>query len=396
MIENILIYSLETAMIFSLMFIPYLFIKNDTFFTRNRFYLLISLVISLIFPLINFDVQVSSTEKPIVFILEQVNISSQSTDFSNEISFFDICSWTFILVGLLLFIRLMFSIFKIASLIIQNPKEKNKSETIVWLKEGGDFSFFKHIFLVKEKYHPYILEHERVHVNRGHSFDILFFELIKCFQWFNPFVWIAARELKVQHEYEADFVASSVNKNEYQALLLSSVLEVDLVPMTNSFHCLTIKKRFTMMNKKRSGKLAAAKSLMALPFVLLAFGMFALNPIANSISNPSSATILGGEEEGEVVQPEFKGGMDALVKFLSDNIKYPEKAKTDNVSGKVYVSFVISKSGKVKDAKVLKSDNEVFNAEALRVIKAMPDWTPGTKGGKKADVEMTLPISFQL
>lgn len=396
MIENILIYSLETAMIFSLMFIPYLFIKNDTFFTRNRFYLLISLVISLIFPLINFDVQVSGKEKPIVFILDQVNISSQSTNISNEISFFDICSWTLILVGLLLFIRLLFSIFKIASLIIQNPKEKNKSETIVWLKEGGDFSFFKHIFLVKEKYHPYILEHERVHVNRGHSFDILFFELIKCFQWFNPFVWIAARELKVQHEYEADFVASLVNKNEYQALLLSSVLEVDLVPMTNSFHCLTIKKRFTMMNKKRSGKLAAAKSLMALPFVLLAFGMFALNPIANSISNPSSATIVGGEEEGEVVQPEFKGGMDALVKFLSDNIKYPEKAKTDNVSGKVYVTFVISKSGKVKDAKVLKSDNEVFNAEALRVIKSMPDWTPGTKGGKKADVEMTLPISFQL
>ena len=234
-----------------------------------------------------------------------------------------------------------------------------------------------------------------MHVKRGHSFDILFFEFFKCFQWFNPFVWMAARELKVQHEYEADYVASSVNRNEYQALLLSSVLEVDLVPMTNSFHCLTIKKRFTMMNKKRSGKFAAAKSLIALPFVLLAFGMFALNPIAKSFSD-SAPIIVGGEEEGEVVQPEFKGGMEALIKFLSENITYPEKAKNDNVAGKVFVSFVISKSGKVKDAKVLKSDNEVFNAEALRVVKSMPDWTPGTKGGKKADIEMTLPISFQL
>jgi TonB family protein len=395
MIENILIYSLESTMIFSLLFIPYLFIKNDTFFSRNRFYLIITLVISLVFPLINLDVEVSSSEKPIVLILEQVNISSKSINVSNEISFFDICSWALIVVGLLIFIRLLFSIFKIVSLIVHNPKEKNKSETIVWLKEGGDFSFFNHIFLVKEKYHPYILEHERVHVKRKHSFDILFFEFFKCFQWFNPFVWMAARELKVQHEYEADFVASSVNRNEYQALLLSSVLEVDLVPMTNSFHCLTIKKRFTMMNKKRSGKFAAAKSLIALPFVLLAFGMFALNPIAKSFSN-SAPIIVGGEEEGEVVQPEFKGGMEGLMKFLTDNIKYPEKAKTDNVSGKVFISFIISKSGKVKDAKVVKGENDLLNAEALRVIKSMPDWTPGTKGGKKADVEMTLPINFQL
>ncbi len=353
------------------------------------------MVISLVFPLINLEVEVSNTEKPIAFILDQVNISSQIENVTNEISILPMLNWFLILVGLIFLIRVFYAIIKIMRLIVQNPKEKNKSETIVWLKEGGDFSFFKHIFLVKEKYHPYILEHERVHVKRGHSFDILFFELIKCFQWFNPFVWMAARELKVQHEYEADFVASLVNKNEYQALLLSSVLEVDLVPMTNSFHCLTIKKRFTMMNKKRSGKIATAKSLIALPFALLAFGMFALNPIANSISFPKANSVVGGEE-GEVVQPEFKGGMEALVKFLSENIKYPEKAKTDNVSGKVYVSFVISKSGKVKDAKVIKSLSSEIDAEALRVINAMPDWTPGTKDGKKADVEMKLPINFQL
>jgi len=396
MIKEFLIYSLESAMIFSLLFIPYLFIKNDTFFTRNRFYLLISLVISLVFPLMNFEVEASNPDKPFAFMMEQVNISSQKITISNEVSVLSIAGWILIAVSLLFLSRLIFGLSKIIRMIFIHPKEKNKSETIVWLKEGGDFSFFKHIFLVKEKYHPYILEHERVHVKRRHSFDILFFEFFKCFQWYNPFVWMAARELKVQHEYEADFVASSVNRNEYQALLLSSVLEVDLVPMTNSFHCLTIKKRFTMMNKKRSSKFAAAKSMIALPFVLLAFGMFALNPIANSITNSTPATIVGGDEEAEVVQPEFKGGMEALVKFLSDNIKYPEKSKTDNVSGKVYVSFVISKAGKVKDAKVIKSVNAEIDAEALRVIKAMPDWTPGTKAGKKADMEMKLPINFQL
>ena len=151
MIENILIYSLETAMIFSLMFIPYLFIKNDTFFTRNRFYLLFSLVVSLIFPLINFDVEIANPEKPIAIILEQVNISSQSRVISNEISILSLFGWLFIFTGLFFFCRLFFSIFKIVRMINLFPTEKNQSETIVWLKNGGDFSFFHYIFLSKEK-----------------------------------------------------------------------------------------------------------------------------------------------------------------------------------------------------------------------------------------------------
>lgn len=395
MMEIILIYALESAMIFSLLFIPYLFIKNDTFFTRNRIYLLVSLVISLVFPLLKWEVDSSNTSAPIHFVLSEVTISAQAQELPIQISFFSILSGIWIGISFLLLIRLLLSIKRILLFIHHNPQEKNQSETIVWLKEGGDFSFFHYIFLSKEKYHPYILEHERVHVRRRHSFDILFFEIFKCFQWFNPFVWMAARELKVQHEYEADSVASSVNRNEYQALLLSSVLEVDLVPMTNSFHCLTIKKRFTMMNKKRSGKFAAAKSLMALPFVLLAFGMFALTPIANSFAIPSPIVNNGGEEE-EVVQPEFKGGMEALIKFLSSNIKYPEKAKNDNVSGMVIVGFLVDKNGNVKNAEVKKSVSAEIDAEALRVVNTMPAWTPGTKGGKMVDMEMTLPINFKL
>lgn len=393
MINEILIYSFQVAMIFSLLFIPYLFMRNDTFFIRNRIYLIASVFISIILPFLKYEIPDSDSTTTV--LLEEISIYPSMTKAVSKFSFFEIAGNIFIGIAILFLIRFIISITKIIFMILKNPKEKKENETIVWLKDGGDFSFFNYVFLSKEKYHPYILEHERVHVRSKHSYDILMLELFRCFQWFNPFVWMAITEMKAQHEYEADEFTSKANKNEYQALLLSSVLEADLVHMTNSFHCLTIKKRFVMMNKKRSPKSAAAKTLIVLPFVFLSIGIFAMNSPILDFKLPA-VVIDGGEEEGEVVQPEYVGGMDALVKFLSENIKYPEKAKTDNVSGKVYVSFVISKTGKVKDAKVIKSVSSEIDAEALRVIKSMPDWTPGTKGGKKADVEMTLPINFQL
>lgn len=94
--------------------------------------------------------------------------------------------------------------------------------------------------------------------------------------------------------------------------------------------------------------------------------------------------------------PEFKGGQEELVNYLVKNIQYPEDAKKANLTGKVFVEFVVDKKGSIKDAKVAKSDNVVFNGEALRVISSMPDWVPGENKGKKVSVKLVLPISFAL
>jgi len=94
--------------------------------------------------------------------------------------------------------------------------------------------------------------------------------------------------------------------------------------------------------------------------------------------------------------PEFPGGKIAMQKFIVDNVKYPGSAKKEGVTGKVYVSFVVTKDGEVKDAKVVRSVNPALDEEALRVIKSMPDWTPGKQRGKKLDVQLTLPINFSL
>lgn len=92
--------------------------------------------------------------------------------------------------------------------------------------------------------------------------------------------------------------------------------------------------------------------------------------------------------------PEFPGGQVALVKYLSKNIKYPSQSKKDKIKGKVVVSFIINKLGKVTQAKIVKSLNDECDKEALRVISNMPDWIPGEKEGKKVDVLFSLPINF--
>ncbi len=93
--------------------------------------------------------------------------------------------------------------------------------------------------------------------------------------------------------------------------------------------------------------------------------------------------------------PEFPGGQVALVKFLSKNIKYPSKYKKDKVNGRVFVSFVVDKTGKVGQAKVVKSLNEECDKEALRVISMMPNWIPGEKEGNKVNVQFGLPVNFE-
>lgn len=112
------------------------------------------------------------------------------------------------------------------------------------------------------------------------------------------------------------------------------------------------------------------------------------------------------EEEEEVVEdeiftivetmPSFPGGDAALFKYLGQNVKYPQMAKDAGITGRVFVSFVIDKAGKVTSAKILRGIGGGCDEEALRVVKAMPNWSPGKQRGRAVRVEYRLPINFVL
>lgn len=95
-------------------------------------------------------------------------------------------------------------------------------------------------------------------------------------------------------------------------------------------------------------------------------------------------------------QPEFPGGMEALMKHLSKEIKYPKEAQDKGTQGRVIVQFVVRKDGSITDAKVMKPVDPLLDAEALRVVSEMPNWTPGKQRGKAVNVRFTLPVTFRL
>jgi TonB family protein len=94
--------------------------------------------------------------------------------------------------------------------------------------------------------------------------------------------------------------------------------------------------------------------------------------------------------------PEYPGGMAEMQKYLMSSVKYPADAHKKGVQGKVFVSFVVGKDGVVKDVNIARGADPLLDAEALRVVKSFPKWSPGLEKGKKVAVQYTVPINFVL
>lgn len=132
-----------------------------------------------------------------------------------------------------------------------------------------------------------------------------------------------------------------------------------------------------------------AMSLLSLTAILVAF----------SLAPP---TVKAQEKKKDVFvevedMPKFKdGGIETFRNWVLTQVKYPEEALKNNISGKVFTQFVVNKKGKVEHIKVIKSPNDLLSNEVIRVVKTSPDWTPGKQSGKAVDVSMTIPVIFKL
>jgi TonB family protein len=97
-----------------------------------------------------------------------------------------------------------------------------------------------------------------------------------------------------------------------------------------------------------------------------------------------------------MVQAEFEGGIPGLIEYLSKSLKYPDEAKKNKIQGKVILSFIVQKDGRVSDIQVLRGLGSGTDEEAVRVLANSPKWKPATKNGEKVNAQFTLPIQFQL
>jgi len=288
--DNLLLYLLKVSAGTILFYICYLiFFSKETFYLRNRIFLLLTLLLPTILPALKFKV-ISESVLPMepVNAIDSMIFSGNSfeTVMSNTISFnsFDynrlFLGIYFTIAGLLL-LRVLISLISTRRIIKKGVVKNSKfPKVIVTDNQLPPFSFFPYAVLPVEEYtsgkYSDIIDHEFAHIRQGHTFDLLLSELFIVFQWFNPFVWLIKRSIILNHEYLADHVSLSSNNNvkEYQYKLLNIQAELKHISLAHNFNSL-IKNRIIMLNKKPTLKYAKLKNIIILPVIAIVAYAFA-------------------------------------------------------------------------------------------------------------------------
>ena len=339
---------------------------------------------------------------------------------------------------------------RLAAVIASGEKIPSGGKYTLILLDRPDiapFSWRKYIVMSRADYAaagPLITAHECRHLALRHWIDLAVAQAIAVLMWYNPAAWLMREELKTVHEYQADeaVLRSGVNAREYQMLLIKKAVGARFPSLANSLNHSKLKKRITMMynseTSPRGRRLRALSLAPALAVALIGanvpFVSNALNALASTeLSAPAGVSdtkvsqnsapaqemdavvVVGyaasGNEKstkGDIVavsdnkvapaneMASYPGGDAELMKYLASSISYPLEARKTGKEGRVAVRFTVLADGSVADPQILKSVSPELDAEALRVIGAMPKWKPARENGKAVPSSFVLPVEFRL
>jgi beta-lactamase regulating signal transducer with metallopeptidase domain len=258
-----------------------LLLHKETFYSLNRYYLIITSIIAFIIPLLQVGYlnNLLNNQKEVRILSVQL---APVTEKTNALTVNDLLMYCYLLIAVFFAIKMAMSIYKIILLSINAKKQKSGKITYVELGEShAAFSFFNLLFLnpsVQEK--NTILKHEMVHIQQRHSLDIIFFEIIQIVSWFNPITYFIKKEIKLLHEYIADDITTDkdIHKHQYAMFLIQNSFGIVPNQLTNQiFNQSILKRRINMLNKEKSTGRARLKLLFALP---IAGGMLCASTMA--------------------------------------------------------------------------------------------------------------------
>ncbi|PWE00054.1 M56 family metallopeptidase [Marinilabilia rubra] len=388
------------------------FLKGRTTFSFNRIFILGGLIIALILPFSPADWFLSGNESnKISMLMDPVTVTSNNIKalITSPFTNWDVVKLLYFSGVILLLFRLVYGLVKLGLLSKSAEFVHHGRFKLAFLPgDFSPFSFFNMIFIEKNTFSEeelkQIIAHETSHSRKWHSLDVILLESVIIFQWFNPFVWFLSRSLKEIHEFQADreVLKRGTPLINYKRLLLYQRTgeRLDLV---NSFHKSFIKKRFIMMTKNNNP--SRRNIVLASTAVMIFFICFmSCNKANNEVNNLYQENVeISKSTSGTKVynmadeMPEYPGGSQKLRSFLANNTQYPQKAIKNKYEGRVYVKFVISEKGEVKNAEIARSSGHIIlDEEALRVVESLPAWTPGKFQGEKVSVNYTVPINFRI
>ena len=307
-----LVYILKSAFCLALLYSFYrLLMSEETFHRFNRVALLALLVISFVLPLMTFG------ESPLIEV-GQVAMTTESTVAIDAVepsmaseSLLDF-GWGHALLLLYIMGFLACVCFHAVSYIrlgmlfrktYQEPLSDYTAELhkagiklYVHEEELSPFSWLNRIVVSRrslEENAREVLRHELAHIEHRHSWDLLLVDACTLLQWFNPAVWLLKRELRTLHEYEADeaVIKGGADTKEYQRLLIKEAVGTRLYSMANNLNHSSLKKRITMMLKRKSNPWARLKYLYVLPLAAASVAVFARPEVSNTLDEISSVKV---------------------------------------------------------------------------------------------------------
>ncbi len=300
-----LVYILKSAVCLAIFYLFYrLLLSKETFHRFNRMALLGVMLLSCLLPLVKVTVEQASPVNAQVMSMEdlllmyQWNSEAVVEEGSRPFHWQEGLVLVYFVGLFFVIVRHLWSLGRMLYLIRHSRCERldNGIRLVVHRRKLAPFSWMRYIVIsetdLKESGH-HILVHEMAHIHYRHSWDLLLAEACAWLQWFNPAIWLLKQELQNIHEYEADeeVLRQGINAKEYQMLLIKKAVGARLYSIANSFNHSSLKKRITMMIRKKSNPWARAKYLYVLPLAAVTVAAFARPEISQPLDEISSVKV---------------------------------------------------------------------------------------------------------
>lgn len=388
-------YLISTSIGFAGLYLLYrIALARLTYFQPNRILLVLGSILVAVAPFINLNTGfIQELGVPALAQLPEIEIAPNRWGPAA----FNFSAWlrvTYILVLSLLLSRHIWSIIQTFRIISAGDRI---GSVVIVPESVPAFSFFGTIVIpegIDDLEYEAIIRHESIHVAQHHSVDRLLFSVLQAVFWFNPFVWLLNREIVLVHEYLADQgTVEQLDQAEYSRIILDLAVGKGFLAISDPVNTFSeksiIKNRFNMMYSNRSNPMNKLRYALVLPLITTSILLFSCNEN------------LSGQVDGKVydkveVMPEYPGGFDKLITYMTEAIKYPEDAEKGGIEGKVMVSFTVSETGEIEDVETKNSVFPSIDKQAVSVVSKMPKWTPGSQDGANVKVKMVLPIVYKL
>ena len=366
-------------------------LRRSNLFRLRRFYLVGTLIVAMIIPFVSIETKapqaarvsafVQQIQMPEEAVVPQIEIQKSTSEplqaatpsHTEPVVLASSWNWkdalqTVYLVGCAFaFILLIIKLFKTFRYYRRSVLSDELSTGDMCVRVLGEpdgnlpFSFLRSVFVNPEVFTEselqQVLRHERTHIHQRHTWDLLFTEAVRVMQWFNPIIYLYAKELSSVHEYLADeqVIAQGASKRDYLELLYKQLCVGKFVPVGNSFRHLLTKKRILMMNQPVKRRVSAWWLLALVPIIagLLLVNCHPKEEVADElveevVEEPEDPVIYDPVGKTPDVMPEFPGGIQQYVDNLYSSMTYPELAKKYKLQGLFTVHFIVEKDGRIR------------------------------------------------